>query len=218
MKKYKCSVCGYVYNPETGDPIAGIAPGTPFEALPHSWACPKCNALKDKFHAVGDHETTHELLRKFYLAEDVAYYFIAVILFIAAISIIGITITHFLKGFNTVNILNVVNDILLVVIILEIFSTVLIYLTERRISLTPFILIGLISSIRRILMVTAMMSARETTTDVEFSRSIQELVVSAGIVLTLIVCYYILSKVTKSAERCIGCTGFEKRDDAPPGV
>ena len=34
MSKYKCSVCGYVYNPEEGDPDGGIAPGTPFEKLP----------------------------------------------------------------------------------------------------------------------------------------------------------------------------------------
>ena len=34
MKKYVCTVCGYVYDPEVGDPDAGIAPGTAFEDLP----------------------------------------------------------------------------------------------------------------------------------------------------------------------------------------
>ena len=34
MKKYKCEVCGYVYDPEVGDPDNGIEPGTPFEELP----------------------------------------------------------------------------------------------------------------------------------------------------------------------------------------
>ena len=28
MKKYVCSVCGYVYDPAVGDPDSGIAPGT----------------------------------------------------------------------------------------------------------------------------------------------------------------------------------------------
>ncbi len=32
MKKYVCDVCGYIYDPEKGDPDSGIAPGTPFEA------------------------------------------------------------------------------------------------------------------------------------------------------------------------------------------
>ena len=31
MKKYVCSVCGYVYDPAVGDPDSGIAPGTAWE-------------------------------------------------------------------------------------------------------------------------------------------------------------------------------------------
>ncbi len=49
MSKYKCSVCGYVYNPDEGDPDSGIAPGTPFEKLPEDWKCPVCGAPKDAF-------------------------------------------------------------------------------------------------------------------------------------------------------------------------
>jgi rubredoxin len=29
MSKYICTVCGYVYDPEEGDPDSGIEPGTP---------------------------------------------------------------------------------------------------------------------------------------------------------------------------------------------
>jgi rubredoxin len=47
--KYECSVCGYVYDPELGDPDGGIAPGTPFEELPEDWQCPVCGASKDEF-------------------------------------------------------------------------------------------------------------------------------------------------------------------------
>jgi flavin reductase (DIM6/NTAB) family NADH-FMN oxidoreductase RutF/rubredoxin len=49
MAKYRCTVCGYVYDPELGDPDSGIAPGTPFEELPDSWVCPICGATKDQF-------------------------------------------------------------------------------------------------------------------------------------------------------------------------
>jgi rubredoxin len=52
VSKYKCSVCGYVYNPEEGDPDGGIAPGTPFEKLPDEWKCPICGAAKDLFEKV----------------------------------------------------------------------------------------------------------------------------------------------------------------------
>jgi len=30
MEKYVCTACGYIYDPEKGDPDGGIAPGTAF--------------------------------------------------------------------------------------------------------------------------------------------------------------------------------------------
>jgi flavin reductase (DIM6/NTAB) family NADH-FMN oxidoreductase RutF/rubredoxin len=47
--KYLCKICGYVYDPATGDPDNGIKPGTTFEQLPDSWVCPVCGAGKDQF-------------------------------------------------------------------------------------------------------------------------------------------------------------------------
>ncbi len=49
MKKYKCDVCGWVYDPATGDPDNGAAEGTPFEELAEGWSCPVCGAAKDDF-------------------------------------------------------------------------------------------------------------------------------------------------------------------------
>ncbi len=49
MDRYVCTVCGYVYDPEEGDPDSGIEPGTPFEELPDDWICPVCGAAKDEF-------------------------------------------------------------------------------------------------------------------------------------------------------------------------
>ena len=40
MDKYICDVCGYIYDPEVGDPDGGIAPGTAFEDIPDDWVCP----------------------------------------------------------------------------------------------------------------------------------------------------------------------------------
>jgi rubredoxin len=53
MGKYKCTVCGYVYDPELGDPDGGIEPGTRFEDLPDSWVCPACGASKTDFEKMG---------------------------------------------------------------------------------------------------------------------------------------------------------------------
>ncbi len=52
MSKYKCSVCGYVYDPELGDPESNIPPGTPFEKLPDNWSCPVCGAAKEEFNKI----------------------------------------------------------------------------------------------------------------------------------------------------------------------
>ncbi len=49
MKRYVCNVCGYIYDPEEGDPDSGVAPGTAFENLPDDWVCPVCGAEKDEF-------------------------------------------------------------------------------------------------------------------------------------------------------------------------
>ncbi|OYD14929.1 High molecular weight rubredoxin [candidate division WOR-3 bacterium JGI_Cruoil_03_44_89] len=53
MAKYKCTVCGYIYDPEKGDPDSGIKPGTPFEDLPEDWVCPVCGAEKSAFEKEG---------------------------------------------------------------------------------------------------------------------------------------------------------------------
>lgn len=52
MDKYACTVCGYVYDPEKGDPEAAISPGTAFDELPRDWVCPLCGLGKDVFEKV----------------------------------------------------------------------------------------------------------------------------------------------------------------------
>ncbi len=49
MKKYRCVVCDYIYDPALGDPDSGIAPGTPFEKIPDTWVCPICQVDKSNF-------------------------------------------------------------------------------------------------------------------------------------------------------------------------
>ena len=49
MAKYRCTICGYIYEPEKGDLVGGIAAGTPFEELPDDWVCPVCGRAKSKF-------------------------------------------------------------------------------------------------------------------------------------------------------------------------
>ena len=47
--KYRCTVCGYIYDPAQGDADSGVKPGTRFEDLPADWVCPVCGADKSAF-------------------------------------------------------------------------------------------------------------------------------------------------------------------------
>lgn len=52
MVKWRCTVCGYIYDPDIGDPGSGIKLGTPFEELPETWVCPICGVTKDLFEKI----------------------------------------------------------------------------------------------------------------------------------------------------------------------
>ncbi len=52
MKKYRCLVCGWDYDPAVGDQANGIEPGTAFDDLPDEWVCPVCGVGKDQFEPV----------------------------------------------------------------------------------------------------------------------------------------------------------------------
>ena len=52
--KYRCTICSHTYDPEQGDPEGGTQPGTAFEDLPETWACPDCGATKADFEPMTD--------------------------------------------------------------------------------------------------------------------------------------------------------------------
>jgi rubredoxin len=49
---FKCIECGYIYDPEDGDPDHGVVAGTPFEELPPGWVCPECGVGRDLFDSI----------------------------------------------------------------------------------------------------------------------------------------------------------------------
>ena len=65
MKKYICSVCGYIYDEAKGIPEAGIVSGTKWEDLPADWVCPLCGATKAEFkeHAAPERQCAYVLKR-----------------------------------------------------------------------------------------------------------------------------------------------------------
>lgn len=73
MKKYACSVCGFIYDESAGNPETGIAPGTRWDDVPEDWGCPLCGAPKSDFQeqTVEDVTTTPEVSVKTNSTEDV---------------------------------------------------------------------------------------------------------------------------------------------------
>ncbi|MFC3914544.1 rubredoxin [Pseudaeromonas sharmana] len=53
MKRWRCEVCGYIYDEAVGDPEEGIPPGTLWDDLPEDWSCPECGVDKEEFVAEG---------------------------------------------------------------------------------------------------------------------------------------------------------------------
>ncbi|MCL1859196.1 MAG: rubredoxin [Oscillospiraceae bacterium] len=54
MRKFKCSICGYVYDESVGIPEKGIAPGTKWEDIPDDFTCPMCGAPKNLFELIDE--------------------------------------------------------------------------------------------------------------------------------------------------------------------
>jgi rubredoxin len=67
MKRYVCTVCGYIYEEAKGIPEAGIAPGTAWEKLPESWVCPLCGASRAEFKEVGGSTPVSKPASQFHL-------------------------------------------------------------------------------------------------------------------------------------------------------
>lgn len=50
MKKYRCQICGFIYD----EAVEGVK----FEDLPNDWKCPLCGASKEMFEEVVEEDTT----------------------------------------------------------------------------------------------------------------------------------------------------------------
>jgi rubredoxin len=55
MKRYRCP-CGYIYDPDIGDPQSRVPAGTPFDRLPPDWICPRCGYEPCWFTALDDRD------------------------------------------------------------------------------------------------------------------------------------------------------------------
>lgn len=152
----------------------------------------------------GEKESTRKRMvsgsrRWLIIADDFIHIAVALFLLISALLILGRTALHF-QEISTHSILAVINDVLFVLIIMELLWTVIRFLGRKSFSLGSFLIIGIIGSIRKMLMVEAHMSMGGEVTTEKFYQYMMEMGLFAAIVFILIVAYYLVSKLPPATE------------------
>lgn len=125
-----------------------------------------------------------------------------VILFLVAFGIIGVAILLMAEAitdyinFTAHSISHIISDLMFVLIIMELYRQVMRQIHRHTFSLNPFIYIGVIASIRGILLTQMKLGMGET----EWSGGVVQLIVHALIVLILILGLFFYAKYQKMSE------------------
>ena len=153
-----------------------------------------------------DEKVRSKSTQQLYLLEAVLYVCVGILLAAAALAVLvdasvnlwrGI-VQHTLPGYG----LEVLDQLLVVLVLVEILHTVRISIRSREISIEPFLIVGLIASVRRVLVIT-MQAAKLTeeghgTPDAAgvFQRSMIELALLGFLVLAFVLSIYFLRRAS----------------------
>ena len=143
--------------------------------------------------------------------DSIIYAIVGACFFLAAIIALGYCFWNFANsmmqlsaphangqvGYVADAIVAIISDLLLVLIIMEVMSTVIHYLKSHSTSLRPFLFIGIVSGVRGILSIGARLSVNTSTTGNEFNQAMIELAVNAGVILALGITLKLLGKLVE---------------------
>ena len=96
-------------------------------------------------------------------------------------------------------ILILLNDLLLVVILLELFRTIVNFLKTGEISLEPFLHVGIIAAVRKILTVGAEMVLADTVDQLRFTQYLWDVGVHGAVVLALVAALFLYRAPRRTA-------------------
>ncbi len=134
-----------------------------------------------------------EAFRKLIIKFDVAFHVIAAIMLLIACGFILFHGALNILNPSRASIVQLINDVLLALIVLEILWTVNRFLQKKKFLLGPFLAIGVIAGVRRILLIEAQTSLSEHVETIK----LYEIGVSAMVVLIMMIAYYISLKAQK---------------------
>ncbi len=127
--------------------------------------------------------------------DDLIHIMVAFFLLLAGLFVI-VKSLFTLRSIESSTILYFINDMLFVIIILELLWTVLAYLKRKQFPIVSFIFIGIISSIRRILMIEAQTSfSFMKSGEGLINKEMIELGIYSIMIMILALSYYLLAKV-----------------------
>jgi uncharacterized membrane protein (DUF373 family) len=133
------------------------------------------------------------LSRGFGTAEVAAYALVGVVLFVGAVVLIGQSVYEFVEsvgdGVVTAS-RRMLDTLLLTFIFIELFGAVRVTLREQRLIAEPFFLVGIIASIKEIVLLIGTQDLSEKSNDA-FRQGMIEVGVLAGIVLVLTLCTFV---------------------------
>lgn len=137
--------------------------------------------------------TLAERSRRWLVKIDMAFHVIAAVMLLVACGfILYYALLNFLSP-SLDSIIHLVNDVLLALIILELLWTVIRFLKKQKFILGPFLAIGIIAAVRRILLIEAQSSFLEHVP----AEKLYEIGLSAIVVILLMLAYYLSVKAQK---------------------
>jgi uncharacterized membrane protein (DUF373 family) len=131
------------------------------------------------------------LSSKLFLKIDTLFQILAAVLLLSACGFILLYAFLNLLEPSRAAMITLVNDVLLALIILELLWTVIRFLKKQKFSLGPFLAIGIIAAVRRILLIEAQTSLMDHTP----THMLYEIALSAGVIIILMIAYYLAAKV-----------------------
>ena len=133
------------------------------------------------------------------LGERLIYWLVASLLVVGALIYLGYTVVRVAQEFMHVGFtegtLELLNGSLLALMLAQIVYTTINFLETGLLHIEPVLIVGIIAAVRRILVMTATLSAREMALPaVEFNQAMIELGVLGGITLALAVAIFLIRK------------------------
>ncbi len=139
------------------------------------------------------------ILSGFTRAETVIYGVVSLFLIIGAVILIGGSAYHFLEAISRrgieYSVLRALEDLLLVIMLAEILHTVGYTLKYHRLACEPFLVVGVIAAVRRMLIITAEMGKPTVENQEVFKLAMLEIGLLTGSIVALCIGIFLLQKL-----------------------